>query len=235
MKILKRCLLFLMPFQWFSCTNGGDFGGNYTDDCKGSNTEIHLEARDFYTNELLGGIPFKIYRFSSLNWGSLFTEISAFKTTQNGSARDLFTHETNGYYAYYLKVDPIQNNYLTNSSWGIPAGCASTYNIRLKPVKQLQISLKNNLGNDLESFYLSVGNVSPYKRINGIYEPENLQLGDFRKAIFIDNETEDLTFICLPEEPTKINISYLKNGISIQKDTTFLSSRTDETFTLNLN
>jgi hypothetical protein len=238
MKILKRCLLFLMPFQWFSCLNDGNYGGNYTDDCKGYNTEIKLEARDFYTNEPLGGIPFKIfsqYVGISVYSGDMISEVSAFKTTQDGSARDLFTHDKDGFYVYYLAVDTTQNNYLTNSYWGIPAGCVSTYNIRLKPVKQLQISLKNTVGQDLESFNLSVGNVSPYKKINAIYQPETLQLGNYYTFIFREDETQNLNVECLPEESTKISYSYLKNGKNIQKDTTFLSSRIDETFTLNLN
>jgi hypothetical protein len=178
MKILKLFLLILIPFQWFSCINDGNFGGNYTDDCNGNNTEVSFEARDFYTNEPLAGIPFKIYSQYvglSIYGNDMISEISAFKTTQNGSARNLFSHDKGGYYVYYLAVDSTQNNFLTNSYWGIPAGCLTTYNIRLKPIKNLQISLKNSLGHDLKSFNLLVGNVSPYKKINSIFQPETLK------------------------------------------------------------
>jgi hypothetical protein len=238
MKILKLCLLFFITFQWLSCINDGNFGGNYTDDCNGNNTEVSFEARDFYTNEPLGGIPFKIYSQYvgiSIYGNDMLSEVSAFKTTQNGSARNLFSHDKGGYYVYYLAVDSTQNNFLTNSYWGIPAGCLTTYNIRLKPIKKLQISLKNSLGHDLESFNLFVDNVSPYKKINSIFQPETLQLGNFYSLIFEKDKTQDLDFKCLPEEPTRISYSYQKDGRNIQKDTTFQSSRSDEIFTINLN
>jgi hypothetical protein len=236
---MKKNFLLLISIFLVSCFPKEDYSSQYINICKNPTTDIRVEVREFYTNELLPNIPFLIVKTIDKFDLSMDNnvEVLTFETDSTGIGNVNFAQDTTPNYIHHFELKRDSLTYSCSNIWGIPEGCASNYAIKLKKNTVLEVILNNKSGLAVTYCNVRLTYKTVHKNINSIFQAS-------LNPVLIDSKLEEMMAIDeirtinlrnVPEENIEMTIKYAVLGRIESKVTTFFSNKMDTSLSIDIN